>query len=1025
MKLGPPRSLGRRGQAEVIGGLLVVTLIFLLILPYIISIYAETTGRQAQLAEAYRAQTERLSERLYMAGLPEGDPNYPGVLVENVGTIEVGIRYLYFVDTSTSPPSTIVVDIRNARVDDPNDQDGDGDYVEASPVLRDILLNDGRLTPDILARGLDVTLRPGDMLLVLVHQDYFTNPQNVYVYAESARGVVHPVGAGGGAGGGGGGGGGGGVPLVPPPSPPPGGGGGGSGGNQPQPPGSPNVPIPPPGSTEPPEAPPPPAWLSDGSGSDAPPGAKFTVVYVKHREPVVNLKAYRYWSQQIPFGYKSGQFPVLAPAYNVPVRIELDSAWEGWNFVSPDGSDIYVADTWGNPIPYWIEEFDYNAKKAVIWVKVPFIPPCSLDGNYCPAMTLLIIYGYDTNANPNPGASLNDPHQVFEYFEGFDNNTLPANVKVTPSPQSSWWLDNGILWVKDYVDKYWFRVDVELPRKYPFGPPRTGSYAVIASFLPDPQDNDKMEVSVTLRDSQGDPQAVTGYRTTIAPEDYPSTSFGLSVWTLGTPGYCGNTPKPAFKYSGIAVTDRYTFYYAHYPSGASLFTHYEADTSKLFQWKFTEVDCVGSIYWLNPIRNVAGFDSVTIQFKAGAASGGYAQAGIDWIAVAPAVAPAPEVIVDTRARDAETPESYPWYNYALSFTVTYTPSDNDDNGDGTAFSIALLLELTSPDSTVDYEWSQWLSLFWEYGSGGEGLVFIDYTLQYWLPYYIVEWNPSEKHALIYVEIPMISPGQSHTIVVFFRPKEGIDPMGWLHNPELTYTVNVNGTQRQFKFFEAFEYTSSRPRYHKVVYDWSKKEFVSKPQCYFEFFSAGYDLWWSPRWWVPLPNDLGISTSGGACNSSRYIPMLGLYMEKQANSWVHVITLYSDRRHSSNPPQTAILALPADGGLDNATGFIFKNGYYVRISKAGDTPVPAPTAAIIEFKGKRADVLFFLYDRDTLKYQNDAPRKKATKGDQEDLYEATKVFIAITWTRGANNEVTLFLLAALQIGEFNVQPLIGG
>ena len=59
------------------------------------------------------------------------------------------------------------------------------------------------------------------------------------------------------------------------------------------------------------------------------------------------------------------------------VKIVLDSQnFDGWGLLaSTDGSDIYFLDESDNPIFFWIEEFDYIAKHAVIWVRVPIIPP--------------------------------------------------------------------------------------------------------------------------------------------------------------------------------------------------------------------------------------------------------------------------------------------------------------------------------------------------------------------------------------------------------------------------------------------------------------------------------------------------------------------------------------------------------------------------------------------------------------------------------------------------------------------------
>jgi len=91
------------------------------------------------------------------------------------------------------------------------------------------------------------------------------------------------------------------------------------------------------------------------------------------------------------------------------VKITLDSSWGGWSYVSSDGSDIFFTDDQENPLYFWIEQWDYANKHAVIWVKVPSIPANG-------TVTVYMWFGGD-----NPYASYRDPEQVFMFFDDFES----------------------------------------------------------------------------------------------------------------------------------------------------------------------------------------------------------------------------------------------------------------------------------------------------------------------------------------------------------------------------------------------------------------------------------------------------------------------------------------------------------------------------------------------------------------------------------------------------------------------------
>jgi protocatechuate 3,4-dioxygenase beta subunit len=92
----------------------------------------------------------------------------------------------------------------------------------------------------------------------------------------------------------------------------------------------------------------------------------------------------------------------------------------GINF--PDASEdelvhIFISDSEGRPLPYWIENWNATASTARIWVRIPFIPI----GNE----TEVIMQYYSENSSES---TIENPHgtgrDVFEFFDDFEDNSL-------------------------------------------------------------------------------------------------------------------------------------------------------------------------------------------------------------------------------------------------------------------------------------------------------------------------------------------------------------------------------------------------------------------------------------------------------------------------------------------------------------------------------------------------------------------------------------------------------------------------
>ena len=101
---------------------------------------------------------------------------------------------------------------------------------------------------------------------------------------------------------------------------------------------------------------------------------------------------------------------------NYSIRINLDNTWDGWQNVSSNGEDIYFTSDNGEPLYFWVQEFSKVDENAIIWVKVPVLPPRS-------SITIYLYYG----GVVNPYANYCDPEEVFLFFDDFEGATLDSS----------------------------------------------------------------------------------------------------------------------------------------------------------------------------------------------------------------------------------------------------------------------------------------------------------------------------------------------------------------------------------------------------------------------------------------------------------------------------------------------------------------------------------------------------------------------------------------------------------------------
>jgi len=121
--------------------------------------------------------------------------------------------------------------------------------------------------------------------------------------------------------------------------------------------------------------------------------------------------------------------------YNVKGELKATGTYtEFWNLVQNDGDDIRIFDQNYNQLYFWIENFDYTNKTAIIWVKIP-----------AGTTELNIAYG-----NPSATESAyNDISQTFEFGDDFSQD---PSTQWTLGTGWSWDSTNGFLHFESNVD---------------------------------------------------------------------------------------------------------------------------------------------------------------------------------------------------------------------------------------------------------------------------------------------------------------------------------------------------------------------------------------------------------------------------------------------------------------------------------------------------------------------------------------------------------------------------------------------
>ncbi len=181
---GPSRKLSR-GQAEVLGGLIVLTILFAMAVPLLLS-YVQRASEVNQLTELEKTRViSALNEKITISGVPPTDPDYPAIWLNNTGTVTVKLEYLYLID-SINKEIIYVLDLKYLR------KSLLSNNPELQSIVRDIKFFNTSEPPP----GQPLILTPGASVKILINgtNELIKNKEKyIVIRVESVPGVIHPV----------------------------------------------------------------------------------------------------------------------------------------------------------------------------------------------------------------------------------------------------------------------------------------------------------------------------------------------------------------------------------------------------------------------------------------------------------------------------------------------------------------------------------------------------------------------------------------------------------------------------------------------------------------------------------------------------------------------------------------------------------------------------------------------------------------------------------------------------------------
>ncbi|MCE4599930.1 MAG: hypothetical protein F7C81_07020, partial [Desulfurococcales archaeon] len=177
----------RRGQAEVIGGLIVLTIIFMLALPIILNSFQSMQWTASQAKTELERQRLAYNEKIAVGGVnPSSELAVragwiPGVWINNTGTVEVTLKYLYLIDLYNNTIYKIF-DLRYTRPGHP-------------PLVVKMLKNVdvSGVSEPLPPLGEPIRLGPGENLLIVFNESILPLAPYLIVKVSTESGILHPL----------------------------------------------------------------------------------------------------------------------------------------------------------------------------------------------------------------------------------------------------------------------------------------------------------------------------------------------------------------------------------------------------------------------------------------------------------------------------------------------------------------------------------------------------------------------------------------------------------------------------------------------------------------------------------------------------------------------------------------------------------------------------------------------------------------------------------------------------------------
>lgn len=168
------RGSMRRGQAEIIGGIIVFAVLVIVLIPFALNLLSSQGEAAKRHAEVGAYQMEKIGEKVSVTWLRRTDPRAPALWINNTGTIAVVVKYLLLVDTVRQ--EVLLVNLTGY-------QGGRYGPVESIEKLRGSSLVS-------VGRG-PLQLSPGEAALVRMARDVEINTRTTSPLVFSERGVLH------------------------------------------------------------------------------------------------------------------------------------------------------------------------------------------------------------------------------------------------------------------------------------------------------------------------------------------------------------------------------------------------------------------------------------------------------------------------------------------------------------------------------------------------------------------------------------------------------------------------------------------------------------------------------------------------------------------------------------------------------------------------------------------------------------------------------------------------------------------